>query len=454
MTQDTLLFLGTIRLYADPQDAGILRFKDAVLAPEGLNRNLDFASAEELRRVADTIAGRAIDLEHDTRLNFGFFTAGRLGPNNELRVDGVLWPDRLAAIGISINEIGNGKFPMSIEANADSAECSVCGATVRMDDIRDGKSDYCQHIKDKASRVLHGAKRIWHGLRSAGGALTENPAGAGTGFRTAQMMLLASDIAAGSPIPTVGVLVQRIEALEAKISERKDVSPAEKKRAVEEYGDVTYADEKNKKYPIDTKEHIQAAWNYINKAGNAAKYSSEEVSAIKSKIVSAWKKKIDPEGPPSAGKMKGASMDDKPKDESEVEACEDDMSMEDKKKMDDMKAAVAEVEAKLDSAVQASQAKDAEIEKLRADLESANTQLAALTASVEQSKRASLKEKLVGSGILPEADFEAKYETDLKNLTETAIALLMRAVQPQAGPGRLLARDERPATSDVQLRMS
>jgi hypothetical protein len=65
------------------------------------------------------------------------------------------------------------------------------------------------------------------------------------------------------------------------------------------YGKVAYADAKNGKYPIDTEEHIRAAWNYIHQKRNAAKYSAEEVKAIKSKIVAAWKKKIDKSGPPS-----------------------------------------------------------------------------------------------------------------------------------------------------------
>jgi len=90
-------------------------------------------------------------------------------------------------------------------------------------------------------------------------------------------------------------------------AKRKDVSKADKEQAVEEYGNVTYADPVNKKYPIDTEEHIRAAWNYINKEKNAGKYSAEDVKKIKSRIVSAWKKTIDKEGPPSAsmGEIKG-----------------------------------------------------------------------------------------------------------------------------------------------------
>lgn len=71
------------------------------------------------------------------------------------------------------------------------------------------------------------------------------------------------------------------------------------------YGDVQYADpgyqtDKKKRYPINTPEHIRAAWNYIHQAKNHKGYSSDQVSKIKSRIVSAWKSKIDKAGPPSA----------------------------------------------------------------------------------------------------------------------------------------------------------
>jgi HK97 family phage prohead protease len=81
----------------------------------------------------------------------------------------------------------------------------------------------------------------------------------------------------------------------------------EKKDPAKPYGDVAYADpgyqdDGKKRYPIDTEAHIRAAWNYINKPKNAGKYSGDEVSKIKGRIVAAWKRKIDPKGPPSAEK--------------------------------------------------------------------------------------------------------------------------------------------------------
>lgn len=99
-----------------------------------------------------------------------------------------------------------------------------------------------------------------------------------------------------------GVHVYPGEPVDEKAARREDVSPAERRRAEEEYGDVEYADEANKKYPIDTEKHIRAAWSYINMPRNSSKYPAEKVASIKRKIVSAWKKKIDPAGPPQASK--------------------------------------------------------------------------------------------------------------------------------------------------------
>lgn len=61
------------------------------------------------------------------------------------------------------------------------------------------------------------------------------------------------------------------------------------------YGDVEYADpgyqaDKVKRYPIDTEAHARAAWSYIHQAGNAEKYSADQLSSIRVKIAAALKK--------------------------------------------------------------------------------------------------------------------------------------------------------------------
>lgn len=56
------------------------------------------------------------------------------------------------------------------------------------------------------------------------------------------------------------------------------------------YGDVAYADEKNKKYPIDTAEHVRAALSYIGMEKNASKYSADDLKTVKDRIDAAAKK--------------------------------------------------------------------------------------------------------------------------------------------------------------------
>lgn len=100
----------------------------------------------------------------------------------------------------------------------------------------------------------------------------------------------------------IGIEINEVKA----IGKREDVNP---KAGISEYGDVQFADAKNKKYPIDTPDHIRAAWNYIAKEANAAKYDPAEVATIKKNIVAAWKKKIDAAGPPSAETKKSLDAD-------------------------------------------------------------------------------------------------------------------------------------------------
>ena len=72
-----------------------------------------------------------------------------------------------------------------------------------------------------------------------------------------------------------------------KIDRRDDVNPNEGER---KYGDVEFADPVNKKYPIDTPEHVRAAWSYIHQRYNAAKYDRDEVRLIEGRIKRAAKK--------------------------------------------------------------------------------------------------------------------------------------------------------------------
>jgi HK97 family phage prohead protease len=121
--------------------------------------------------------------------------------------------------------------------------------------------------------------------------------------RSAQKSADDAQKSAGDPIAALKAAIERIEALVKGGDEPGDGSKP--------YGDVEYADpgyrDGKKRYPIDTEGHIRAAWNYIHKPKNAGEYSAEQLKHIKSKIISAWKDKIDPKGPPEADDEKKAA---------------------------------------------------------------------------------------------------------------------------------------------------
>ena len=61
------------------------------------------------------------------------------------------------------------------------------------------------------------------------------------------------------------------------------------------YGDVKYADPGYQKdgkarYPIDTEEHVRAAWGYINQADNASQYNPKQLKLVRARIMAAAKK--------------------------------------------------------------------------------------------------------------------------------------------------------------------
>ena len=91
-----------------------------------------------------------------------------------------------------------------------------------------------------------------------------------------------------------------------KVAKRDDVAP---KAGTDKYGKVEFADATNHKYPIDTAKHVKAAWSYINMPKNAKKYEAKDLATIKGKIIAAWKKLIDKDGPPEAA-AKSESLQD------------------------------------------------------------------------------------------------------------------------------------------------
>lgn len=66
-----------------------------------------------------------------------------------------------------------------------------------------------------------------------------------------------------------------------KIHRRSDARPGE---GLKKYGDTTFADPVNKKYPVDTPGRIKAAWSYIHQPSNTAKYTPGEIRTIRARI--------------------------------------------------------------------------------------------------------------------------------------------------------------------------
>ncbi len=65
------------------------------------------------------------------------------------------------------------------------------------------------------------------------------------------------------------------------ITQRTDTNP---EAGIREYGNVTFADPVNNKYPVNTQEHIEAAWRYIHQERDQAFYSPQDVACIESRI--------------------------------------------------------------------------------------------------------------------------------------------------------------------------
>ena len=90
-----------------------------------------------------------------------------------------------------------------------------------------------------------------------------------------------------SNTPSIDEIVERV--LDAVSGVLEADNPKEPYGAVS-YADPGYQADKKKRYPLDSEQHVKAAWSYINVSSNASKYSSNQLARIKGKIKSAAKK--------------------------------------------------------------------------------------------------------------------------------------------------------------------
>ena len=104
----------------------------------------------------------------------------------------------------------------------------------------------------------------------------------------------------------IGTAEEALANAEGRNSDDGSDRSAGSRRAVD-YADPGYQPDRRPRYPIDTERHIRAAWDYINRPGNAQRYTTDQVARIRAAIIAAWKEKIDIEGPPSARDNEKAS---------------------------------------------------------------------------------------------------------------------------------------------------
>jgi HK97 family phage prohead protease len=90
----------------------------------------------------------------------------------------------------------------------------------------------------------------------------------------------------------LGIWPAQHAAMDKKATGRSAVTDTMHRADKKPYGDVTYADPKNGKYPVDTEEHARAAWSYINMPKNSGQYPMNGVtlSEVKDRIMAACKK--------------------------------------------------------------------------------------------------------------------------------------------------------------------
>lgn len=169
---------------AQEEDGEVLRFTNAILVVAETNRNRDTITEEGISEICASLPGRPIDWDHEFTKNVGVFTGARAVKLEEktwaASVDGIIWADRFPQAADGVRD---GTLHLSIEARADTAQCSIC------DGVFGEVVEYCQHLLNK---IQSGANRILKGLKAIGGALTEKPAGTGTTFDQSKVYFVAN----------------------------------------------------------------------------------------------------------------------------------------------------------------------------------------------------------------------------------------------------------------------
>jgi len=388
---------------ANEESGEVLRFQNAILVVAETNSNQDTILEEELQNLAATLPGRPIDDDHTWQKCVGVFTEAsvvKVGEMWGLRVSGLIWADRFpeAADGVR-----TGRLKLSIEADAQNAECSICGGTFSR------AIDYCEHLLDKAK---HGANRILHGLRAVGGGLTPSPAGTGTDFDLTSVYFVAHHNLDGGDDLDIIIIMDELEYDE--IMAKKLSYQERKKLAKSAFALIQKKDGKEiRRFPIHDCAHAR---NALSGLPQAKDLSDSERATVKRKAEAAVKR-LCPK--PKRPRTKGGTSMDETMEQLQAELQE--MTH----KYDEQFAERQRVEASLAEIQEQVEALTAKVEELTGQLDTANQEKAQVVT-------AHRKEVLVMKGMKAE-DIEGK-EEDIGSMTDAQFALLVANVRPTKEP--------------------
>jgi len=208
VTDDDLKALNLL-LGAKQDKNEILKFSNAFLAREESNKNKDDLNRKNLEDIAQTLPLRAIDFEHREKEIVGLFINGLVkgdGDRGGVATDGIVYARRRPDVAMGLM---NGELKLSIEADADSAQCSLCGQIFK------AQADYCEHLQGRLQGS--GAVRRFPGtMKALGGAVTKNPAGSGTDVPRESIVMIASQIKAEGDDSTDEVVIPEDEKSKVK----------------------------------------------------------------------------------------------------------------------------------------------------------------------------------------------------------------------------------------------
>ncbi len=105
----------------------------------------------------------------------------------------------------------------------------------------------------------------------------------------------------GSGVELIAAARSAIATAEGALEKAQNKTGGDAPYGTVEYADPGYQADGKKRYPIDSEEHIRAAWNFIQRPSNAQRYTTTQLDQIKARIVAAWKEKVDRDGPAAVG---------------------------------------------------------------------------------------------------------------------------------------------------------